>query len=75
LNDLRQQHATIRRKAMIDPLDLHCPHCGAPLRLTVEQADAAKPVTWTCPSCRKPTTNDLGGRIVRITVRYEDKAN
>jgi hypothetical protein len=56
-------------------LDINCPHCGAPLRLTVERTEASAPATWTCPRCLKSSTNDLGGRIVRITVRYEDKTN
>jgi hypothetical protein len=56
-------------------LPLYCPHCHVPIRLTVERTGAPVPVTWTCPSCRESSTNDLGGRIVRITVRYEDKAN
>jgi transposase-like protein len=55
-------------------LDINCPHCGTPLRLTVERTEASAPVTWTCPRCRKSSTNDLGGRIVRIAVRYEEKA-
>jgi hypothetical protein len=54
-------------------LGIYCPHCHVPIRLTVERTEASAPVTWTCPRCRKSGTNDLGGQIVRITVRYEDK--
>jgi hypothetical protein len=60
-------------------LDIHCPGCGALLRAFVDAPqhsldDPVERVTWTCPSCRKQHANHFGGPLIRIIVRYEDKA-
>jgi hypothetical protein len=54
-----------------DALDLYCPHCHVPIRLTVERTDAPVPVTWTCPRCKKESTYNLSGEVVRVQVTYE----
>jgi hypothetical protein len=54
-----------------DTIDIRCPRCHVPLRLTVGATATSQRTHWACPACGALERHELGGVVTRVVVRYE----
>ena len=65
----------MRRLEPTASLPIFCAHCGSPVELicALDDREDLTEESWTCPWCESRNTCGMGGEIIEVKHRYEDR--